>query len=131
MFKKMMLAVVLVGAGVLPAFAQGAICKEPATPVLPDPAKATVEQMRGVLTGAQGFMSASDSYQDCLSTNLDAQKKAATADKPFDTGLEKAAMDKIEANQAMKQKVGNDANLVLTAFRKAHNCDGKPLASCS
>src|SRR3954471_6746003 len=105
MFKKMMLAVVLVGAGVLPAFAQGAICKEPAPPTLPDPAKATVEQMRGVLTGAQGFMSTSESYQDCLTANLEAQKKAATADKPFDPAVEKAAMDKVEANQAMKQKV--------------------------
>jgi len=131
MLKTMMLAALLAGAGVLPAIAQGAVCKEPAAPILPDPAKATVEQMRAVLTGAQGFMSASDSYQECLGTNLDAQKKAATADKPFDPAVEKATMDKVDANQAMKQKVGNDANMVLTAFRKAHNCDGKPLASCS
>jgi hypothetical protein len=76
-------------------------------------------------------MTASDNYQQCVVNDLAAQKAAATKDKPFDPAIEQGAMAKVDANQTMKQKVGNDANSALTAFKKAHNCDGKALAACS
>jgi hypothetical protein len=131
MFKKIILVAVLASASALPAFAQGATCAAPAAPAVPaDPAKATADDMRTLLAGANGFMKASDTYQQCVDSYTTAQKAAATEDKPFDPAIEKADMALIDANQNLKQKVGLDANTAITAFKKAHNCDGKPLASC-
>jgi len=131
MLRKITLAALLAGAATLPALAQGAACTAPAVPAMADPAKGTVDQMRAMLTSAQGFITASDTYQTCLGQDIANQKAAATPDKPFDPAIEKADMDKASANQAMKEKVGADATAVLNSFKKAHNCDGKPLASCS
>ena len=89
-----------------------------------------MDQVRGALTAAQGFMSASDSYQDCLSKDLAAQKAAATKDKPLDSGAEKDMAAKADANQALKQQVATAANSLVTDFKKAHSCAGQPLASC-
>jgi hypothetical protein len=131
MFKKIILAAVLASAAALPAFAQGATCAAPAAPAVPaDPAKASADDMRNLLAGANGFMKASDTYQQCLGNDIAAQKAAATKDKPFDPAIEKADLALVDTNQNLKQKVGTDANTALTAFKKAHNCDGKPLASC-
>jgi hypothetical protein len=136
MLKNITLAMVLLGAvvpvaGTLPALAQGATCNAPPAPAIVDPAKATVEQMRGLLSSAQGFMAASDAYQTCLGNDLQAQKDQAKKDnKPFDAAIETAMNAKVDANQGLKVKVGNDANAALLAFKKAHACDGKPLANC-
>ena len=131
MLKKITLAMVLLGAGALPAFAQGATCTAPTAPAVVDPAKATVDQIRGLLSAAQGFMAASDTYQACVGNDLQAQKDQAKKDnKPFDTAIETAANAKVDANQGLKVKVGTDANTAILAFKKVHSCDGKPLASC-
>jgi hypothetical protein len=136
MLKNISLAVVLLGAvvpvvGALPALAQGATCAPPPAPAVVDPAKATVDQMRGLLSAAQGFMAASDAYQTCIGNDIQAQKDQAKKDsKPFDTAIETAANAKVDANQALKVKVGADANASLQAFKKAHACADKPLASC-
>ena len=129
MFKKIVLAVAVAGAS--PAWAQGATCTAPAMPVPVDPAKATVDQMRGVLTSAQGFIAASDAYQNCLSSDVQAQKDQAKKDsKPFDAAIEAAMDAKVAANQKDKEKVGADANAAITAFKKAHACEGKQLSAC-
>ncbi len=131
MLKKIILVAVLASVGALPAFAQGATCAAPAAPAVPaDPAKATADDMRTMLSGANGFMKSSDTYQQCLGNDIATQKAAATKDKPFDPAIEKADLALVDTNQNLKQKVGMDANTALNAFKKAHNCDGKPLASC-
>ena len=131
MLKKITLAMVLASACSLPAMAQGASCNAPAAPAIVDPAKATVDQIRGVLTSAQGFIAASDTYQLCLGSALQAQKDQAKKDnKPFDTALEAAMNAKVQANQDLKVKVGNDANTAITAYKKVHGCEGKLLAAC-
>ena len=131
MFKKVFLAMALVSAGALPAFAQGAACKAPAAPALPDPNSATLAQMQAMLGGAGPFMAASDTYQQCIVNDLAAQKAAATKDKPFDPAIEQAAMARVEANQTDKQKFGDGANAALVAFKTKHNCTTKKLAECT
>lgn len=112
-----------------PAWAQGA-CNAPAMPAAVDAAKASVADIRAALTAAQGFIAASDLYQQCLQKDVDARKAAATKDNPFDPAVEKDMQAKAADNQAMKQKVADNANNAIAAFKKAHACENKPLASC-
>ena len=56
MLKKIILVAVLASASALPAFAQGATCAAPAAPAVPaDPVKATADDMRALLAGANGY----------------------------------------------------------------------------
>jgi hypothetical protein len=129
MLKTIGLIAVMAAAGALPAMAQTA-CTAPATPPAIDASKANVDQVRGALTAAQSFMTASDGYQDCLSKDFAAQKAAATKDKPLDPGVEKDMNARVDANQAAKQQVAAAANNLITDFKKVHSCAGQPLASC-
>lgn len=135
MKKKFAVAIMLAATGalpaLLPAWAQGFTCTAPVLPASVDPAKATEQQLRGLLAAAQGFITASGGYQACLDRDLQALKDQAKTDsKPLDPAIEAAVKSKIAANQKDKEKVGSDADLFVTAFKKFHACEGKPLASC-
>lgn len=131
MLKKIALAMLLASAGALPAFAQGTICTAPPMPVSVDPSKATVDQVRALLAATQGFIGASDAYESCLGNDLQAQKdQARSSSRPFDPAIEAAINAKIAANQKDKEKVGGDADIFVSAFKKTHACEGKQLNAC-
>jgi hypothetical protein len=72
------------------------------------------------------FIKASDDYQACLVSDLQAQKdKAAKAKdpKPLDPSIEAGVNAKLEANQSLKEKVGGEFNAAVAAY-KAKNPKG-------
>lgn len=120
MLKSVSLAVILAAAGAIPAMAQGAACAAPKAPAAVDGAKITIDQLRGAINDAKSFIAASDSYQTCIGNDIAAQKAAATPDKPFNAALEAVAMQKVNDNQAQKQKVGDAINGAIADYKKAH-----------
>jgi hypothetical protein len=119
MLKKIALALVLVSAGALPAFAQGA-CTAPVAPASIDGGKVTIDQLRAAISDAKAFIAASDTYQNCLIKDVADQKAAATKDKPFDPAVEKAEDARGLDNQKLKEKVGADINGAIGDYKKAH-----------
>jgi hypothetical protein len=103
-----------------PAIASAA-CSRPTPPVALDGATITMEQLSAGKTAVMGFMSASDSYQECLLADIAAQKKAAKKAKTkLDPAVAKATEDAITANQTDKEAAGAAFNEAVKAYKAAH-----------
>ena len=119
MLKKIVLAAALVAASAIPAFAQS--CSEPIPPVAPNGATANKAQISAAAHDANLFIKASDDYQGCLITDLNNQKDAAKKDKKeLDPAIGAAVTAKVDANQAMKERVGSEFTTAYAAFKKSH-----------
>ena len=104
-----------------PGLALAATCDRPSPPVSVDGSKATLDELKAAKTAVTTFMTASDAYQGCVLDDLAAQKAAATAAKTkLDPAVAKAAEQKVNDNQADKERVGSDFNAAVKAFRTAH-----------
>jgi hypothetical protein len=113
------------------AWAQSTICAAPAMPAPLDASKASVAQLTAMLAAAQNFMAASNAYQACLANDVQAQKDQAQRDgKPLDPAIEAAMQAKAAATQKDRDKIGAEIDLAVTAFKRAHACEGKQLAAC-
>ena len=120
MLKSIGLSIALVVAGALPAMAQAA-CTAPIAPASVDGNTVTKEALIAAVANVKAFLAASDAYQDCLNNDLKAQKdKAAAAKVAFDPSIEASITAKGNDNQAQKEKVGNEINAAVTAYKKAH-----------
>jgi hypothetical protein len=114
----------LLGGAMLAGLAGPALaadCARPAAPAKIDGATATMEQLQAGKAEVTAFMGASDTYQSCLLDDLEAQRKAAKAEKKkLDPAVAKATDAKVSENQADKEKVGADFNGAVKAYKAAH-----------
>ncbi len=102
------------------AFADDA-CVRPPAPAVLDGAKATMEELVAAKNGVTAFIAASDTYQTCLISDLEAKRAAAKdAKTKFDSSLAKAVDALISENQADKVKTGSDFNAAVKAYKAAH-----------
>ena len=119
-FKTFAVAVALVLVSALPAAAQG-MCAEPIAPAAIDGATATGAQIQAALLDVKTFLKQSDDYQDCLLRELnEAKADALKAKKDVDPSLEPAMNKKVQANQALKEKVGAEFNAAALAYNAKH-----------
>ena len=102
-----------------PAMAQSG-CTAPDQPAGVDGATVTLDGLKAAIGAAKQFILSSDSYQLCLGKEIDDQKAAATADKPFDTTIASRNIALAAANQKMKESVGASVNAAITTYKKAH-----------
>jgi alpha-beta hydrolase superfamily lysophospholipase len=120
MLKKFTLAAVLLVAGAVPAFAEDT-CQAPPVPASVDGATVARDQLVAAIAAVKTYIAASDTYQACINDYVTAQKAQADKDKkPMDAALIQVEGDKITANQNNKQKIGDDINTSIGAFKKAH-----------
>lgn len=96
-------------------------CNRPDAPASVDGATATMEQVVGFKNAVSAFMTASDTYQECLVSGVEKAREDAKAKKTkFDEGLSKSADKDIEANQKDKEAAGKAYNAAVKAYRAAH-----------
>ena len=119
MFKTLGLAVALAAVSAAPAFAQNlANCAEPIAPVAIDGNKATTAQMNAAHDDVMSFLKQSDDYQVCLLREEKLANDAAVKDKKDpDPALDAAVKSKIQANQSLKERIGNEFNAAVTAYK--------------
>lgn len=107
-----------------PAFAADInSCFEPIPPVAVDGSTATEDQMKHALRDVKDFIASSDDYQVCLNSQLILMKKDAEKSKdkqPLDPAIQARVQTKIDANQKLKEKVGNEYNAAAQAFNAKH-----------
>jgi hypothetical protein len=104
-----------------PGLAFAAACDRPNPPARIDGAKATLDELKAAKGSVTEFMTASDAYQGCVLDDLAAQRAAATAAKTkLDPAVTKAAQEKVDQNQADKERVGADFNAAVKAYKAAH-----------
>lgn len=120
MWKILGLAGAMVVAMAAPAMAASA-CQEPIAPAAIDGSTATGAQIKAELLDVKTFLKQSDDYQSCLLKELDDAKAAAKKDKKdLDPAIEQATMDKIKANQTLKERVGAEFNAAAQAYNAKH-----------
>jgi hypothetical protein len=104
-----------------PAFAQDKCGPSPAAPVVPKGKDATVQQLNATAQDIKAFVKASDDWQVCMKTDLDAQMAAAKdAKQPFDNKIKVSIEQKGDANQKDKDRVGKEYATAVADWRKAH-----------
>lgn len=122
MLKKSILISVFV-LGATPAFADMSSCYEPFPPAAVDGATATEKQMKSALSDVKDFIKASDDYQTCMNSEFIAMQKKAKQSKdktPLDPSIATTVQSKIDANQKLKEKIGNEYNAAVAAFKVKH-----------
>jgi len=120
MFRKYGLAVALLLAGAVPAFADDT-CQVPPVPVSVDGTTVTKDQMLAAIAAVKAYMTASDTYQACINDYVTAQNAQADKDKkPHDPVMIQSEGDKVTANQNSKQTIGDAINTAIGAYKKAH-----------
>jgi hypothetical protein len=120
MLRNFGLAALLLATCAVPAFADDT-CQVPPVPAAVDGATASRDQILAAQTSVKSFLTTSDTYQQCVKTYIDTQNAAADKDKkPHDAVMIQTEGDKITANQNAKQKVGDDFNAAVAAYKAAH-----------
>jgi hypothetical protein len=120
MLKKFGLAAVLLVAGAAPSFADDT-CQVPPVPASVDGNTVTKDQMVAAIAAVKTYMTASDTYQQCINDYVTAQNAQADKDKkPHDPNMIQAEGDKVTASQASKQTVGDAINASIGVYKKAH-----------
>ena len=104
-----------------PAFAQDKCGPQPTAPKVPNGKTASVADLNAAATDIKAFVKASDDWQVCLKTDLDAQMTAAKDAKvAFDPKV-KASIERMgDANQKDKERVGKEYATAAADWRKAH-----------
>ena len=122
MLKKSILVSVLV-LGATPAFADMSSCYEPLPPAAVDGGTATEKQMKSALTDVKDFIKASDDYQNCMNSEFIAMQKKAKESKdktPLDPSIAPSVQAKIDQNQKLKEKIGNEYNAAVRDYQAKH-----------
>ena len=122
MFGRFGIAALFVAAMAAPALADS--CSDPIPPAVSvDGRTATVQQMNDAIKDFKAFQAASDDYQACLLADLKQQEQTAAKakdPKPLDPSITAGVNAKIAANQTEKQKVGEELNAQIIAYKTAH-----------
>ena len=95
-------------------------CDAPDQPSTIDGATASLDQLKASITAAKEYMAASNSYQDCLDKEINAQRAAATPQRPFDKAIADRNLALASVNQKMKENIGASVNAAIATFKKAH-----------
>ena len=104
----------------LPAFAQDS-CSEPIPPVPVNGRTASEKQLGEATSDAKMFLKQSSDYQECLLQDLRAKNAAALHDKKkLDPSVAGEIQTKIDANQRVKERVGNELNTAVYQFCQTH-----------
>lgn len=120
MLKTFALAAALMLATAVPAAAES-VCSEPIAPAPINGATVTMDQLKANLADVKTFLKQSDDYQICLIKELnDAKDAAKKAKTDVDPALVDGTTKKIQANQALKEKVGAEYNAAAGEYKKAH-----------
>ncbi len=122
MLKKSVLISIFV-LGATPALADMSSCYEPYPPAAVDGATATEKQMKSAVADVKDFIKASDDYQTCMNSEFIAMQKKAKDSKdktPLDPSIATNVQAKIDANQRLKEKVGNEYNAAVAAYKAKH-----------
>ena len=120
MLKTLGLVVAVLGAAMVPAMAQSA-CQEPIAPAAVDGAMATTSQMEHARDDVLTFIKQSDDYQTCLLKEFsDGRDEALKNKKTLDPSAEIAVQTKISENQHLKEKVGEEYNDAVKAYKGKH-----------
>jgi hypothetical protein len=118
--KTLGLVAALVVASSAPAWAESA-CSEPIAPAAIDGGTATTAQMNAAHDDVMTFLKQSDDYQVCLLKELsDAKADAVKNKKDLDPSVEAGVDAKVQANQALKEKVGAEFNASVVAYKAKH-----------
>lgn len=115
------LALVIVTAG--PAFAESSCGSPPVAPASVDGSTATEAQMKDAIDDFKTFQKESDTYQECLLSDLRKQKaKAAKATPPktLDPAIEQGVAVQVSENQKLKERVGGELNGSILAYKSKH-----------
>jgi hypothetical protein len=95
-------------------------CVAPKTPVIPDGAKATPNQIIATQNEIKAFATASDNFQNCLMQEFARQKAAAAQNNAeIDPGLQTAVQVKSAAQRKDAQQVATAWGAAVEAFNKA------------
>ena len=120
MLKTFALAAAVILASAVPAAAES-LCSEPIAPAAVNGAVITHDQLMAAMADASTFIKQSDGYQDCLNKEYDVAVADAKKKKTdVDPALLPAKQAKIQANQALKEKVGAEFNAASHAWHAAH-----------
>jgi len=120
MLKTLGLVAGLVLVSAAPAWAESA-CSEPIAPAAVDGSTATTAQMNAAHDDVMTFLKQSDDYQVCLLKELnDAKADAVKNKKDLDPSIEAGVDAKVQANQALKEKVGAEFNAAVVAYKAKH-----------
>jgi hypothetical protein len=104
----------------LPALAQNS-CSEPIPPAPLNGGAASEKQINDATKDVKTFLKQSSDYQDCLLQDLKAQQKAAQHDKKqLDPSIAGDVQARIDANQKLKERVGNELNTAVYHFCQTH-----------
>jgi hypothetical protein len=96
-------------------------CTAPVAPVVPNGRTASVSDLIQANKDVVAFIRASDDYQSCLLSDLEAQKEKAKAEnKVFDPAIKKAIEARGDANQKEKERLGMAYNKAAAAYKQAH-----------
>lgn len=96
-------------------------CQRPTAPASIDGKTATMDQLKAAKATVTTFIGDSDAYQTCVLDAFKAKKQAADAAKTkLDPAIAKQAEAQVNENQADKQRVGEDFNAAVKAYRAAH-----------
>lgn len=123
MLNRFVMSAVFVLGMAAPALADSSSCYEPYPPAAVDGNTATKAQMESAVKDVKSFIAASDDYQSCLLSDLAQQKRAAARSKdktPLDPSIEQGVDAKVNANQALKVKVGGEFNAAVQAYKAKH-----------
>jgi hypothetical protein len=121
MLSKIVLACAFTLGLAMPALADSSSCSEPIAPAAVDGNTATLKQMKDAVADVKEFLKASDDYQACLVSDLAQQQRDAKKNKKdFDPAITSAATAKVDANQALKEKVGGEYNAAVVAYKAKH-----------
>jgi len=106
-----------------PALADASACNEPYPPAAVDGSAATEAQMKAAHDDVMNFIRDSDTYQDCLNADYQAQEREAKKQKdakPLDPSIRADVDARIHKNQAEKEKVGNEFNAAVQSYKAKH-----------
>lgn len=118
--KTIALASAFVLASTAAAFAE---CSDPIAPAPVNGKTATIEQMRAAQADVKAFIKASDDYQSCVLAELGAKRLEASKSKdkqPVPPDVVASYEGKVNANQQLKQKVGDEFNAAVKDYQAAH-----------
>jgi hypothetical protein len=119
MIRKIVFAGAIVFAFAAPAWAQDQ-CVAPATPEIPDGAKATAAQITTAQNGIKSYAAASDTYQACLAQDIARQKEVAKqTNVEFDPQIQAAIQVKAADQRKDVERIATMWGASVQAFNEA------------
>ena len=119
MIRKILFAGAIVFVFAAPAWAQDQ-CVAPATPEIPDGAKATAAQIVAAQNSIKSYAAASDTYQACLAQEIARQKELAKqTNVEFDPQIQAAIQVKSAAQRKDVERIATTWGASVQAFNDA------------